>query len=266
LWFTGYETGVMIREPDFGAEANEIYGEALDAMERADIHYMLGGAVALNAYTGIWRDTKDLDLLVLKRDVARVLETLQAAGFETEIEDPCWLAKARKGSLFADIIHGNHNAAVFVEESWFANAREAKVLGRRVLVVPIEELILSKIFIAFRDRWDASDVLHLVFATGGDLDWDRIVAGMGEHWEFLLAYLHIYRYVYPSHAHHLPRRVLELLRERYEEETEAAPEDSLRFRGTMLDDSSFEVDVELWGLPDERAANRRARCPEEERG
>jgi hypothetical protein len=89
---------------------------------------------------------------------------------------------------------------------------------------------------------------------------------VGEHWEFLLAYLHIYRYVYPSHAHHLPRRVLELLRERYDEETEAAPEDSLRFRGTMLDDSSFEVDVESWGLPDERAANRRARCPEEERG
>ncbi len=109
-------------------------------------------------------------------------------------------------------------------------------------------------------------MLHLVFATGGDLDWDRIVAGVGEHWEFLLAYLHIYRYVYPSYAHHLPRRVLELLRERCEEETEAAPEDSLRFRGTMLDDSSFEVDVESWGLPDERAANRRARCPEEERG
>ena len=265
MWFTGYETGVMVREPDFGAEANEIYGEALDAMERADIHYMLGGAVALNAYTGIWRDTKDLDLLVLKQDVARVLETLQAAGFETEIEDPCWLAKARKGSLFADIIHGNHNAAVFVEESWFANAREVKVLGRRVLVVPIEELILSKIFVAFRDRWDASDVLHLVFATGGDLDWDRILAGVGEHWEFLLAYLHIYRYVYPSHANHLPRRVLELLRERYEEEAEAAPEDSLRFRGTMLDDSSFEVDVEAWGLPDERAALRKAQRWGEER-
>jgi hypothetical protein len=94
LWFAGYESGVMIREPDFGTEANEIYGEALDAMERVDIRYMLGGAVALNAYTGIWRDTKDLDLLVLKQDVEWVLETLRAAGFETEIEDPCWLAKA----------------------------------------------------------------------------------------------------------------------------------------------------------------------------
>jgi hypothetical protein len=33
----------MIRKPDFDAEASEVYGEVLDALDRADIRYMLGG-------------------------------------------------------------------------------------------------------------------------------------------------------------------------------------------------------------------------------
>jgi hypothetical protein len=125
-------------------------------------------------------------------------------------------------------------------------------------------MILSKMFVASRDQWDMPDVVHLIFATHGDLDWGRILAGIDEHWELLLAYLHLYRYVYPSHTHYLPRRLLELLRERYEEEAEAGSKGPLRFRGTMLDDASFRVDVEEWGLPDERAASREALCSDEQ--
>ena len=254
----------MIQEPSFGTEESKVYGEALDALDRAGIRYMLGGAVALNAYTGIWRETKDLDVFVPEKTVASLLETLEAAGFETEITDPCWLAKAWKGNPFADIVHANQNGALPVEESWFPNAKETTVLGRQVLVIPAEEMILSKMFVASRDQWDMPDVVHLIFATHGDLDWGRILAGIDEHWELLLAYLHLYRYVYPSHTHYLPRRLLELLRERYEEEAEAGSKGPLRFRGTMLDDVSFRVDVEEWGLPDERAASREALCSDEQ--
>ncbi len=49
---------------------------------------MLGGALALNAYTGIWRDTKDLDVFVTEKTVPRVLDVLEEAGFETEVVDP----------------------------------------------------------------------------------------------------------------------------------------------------------------------------------
>jgi hypothetical protein len=225
---------------------------------------MLGGAVALNAYTGIWRETKDLDVFVPEKTVAPIMETLEAAGFETEITDPCWLAKAWKGSPFVDIVHANQNGALPVEESWFPNAKETTVLSRQVLVIPVEEMILSKMFVASRDQWDMSDVVHLIFATQGVLEWGRILSGIGEHWELLLAYLHLYRYVYPSHTQYLPRQVLELLRERYEVESDS--QRPLRFRGTMLDNASFRVDVEEWGLPDERAAAREALCSDEQQG
>ena len=253
----------MIQEPNFGTEENEVYSEVLDALERAGIRYMLGGAVALNAHTGIWRETKDLDVFVPEKTVAPLLETLEAAGFETEITDPCWLAKAWKGNPFVDIVHANQNGALPVEESWFPNAKETVVLSRQVLVIPAEEMILSKIFVVAKDRCDVDDVLHLVFATRGNLDWDRILDKIGDHWELLLAYLHLYRYVYPSHTHYLPRRVLEVLGERYEKE--ADPQD-LRFRGTMLDEACFAVDVEEWGLPDERATAREVRQLDEKGG
>jgi hypothetical protein len=253
----------MIRKPDFDAEASEVYGEVLDALGRADIRYMVGGALALNAYTGIWRDTKDLDVFVTEKTVPRVLEVLEEAGFETEVTDPVWLAKARRGELFADVIHASHNGTGPVDDSWFENATKISILHRRELVIPAEELILSKVFVVAKDRCDVDDVLHVIFATRGELDWDRMVEKIGDHWELLFAYLHLYRYVYPSHTHYLPDRVLKILLGRYEEES--APKET-RFRGTMLDENSFRVDVEEWGLPDERAATTEGRPSGEEKG
>jgi hypothetical protein len=253
----------MIQEPSFETQQSEVYGEALDALDRAGVRYMVGGALAMNLYTGIWRDTKDLDLFVPEESVARLLKTLKEAGCRTEITDPMWLAKAWRGGFFADVIHATHNGTGSVEASWFSNAKETEILDRRVLVVPAEEMLLSKIFVVAKDRCDVSDVLHVIFATRGDLDWDRMLTKIGEHWELFLAYLHLYRYVYPSHANYVPRRVLELLRERYEKET--VPQDPIRFRGTMLDEESFCVDVKVWGLPDEHASAREARFLDEER-
>ncbi len=247
----GIKPDVVIQEPDFGAEARGVYVEALYALDRSGIRYMLGGAVALNTYTGIWRYTKDLDVFVSGEAVGRVLGALDEAGFEAEVTDPLWLAKAWRGELFVDVIHGSHNGTGPVDESWLQNAKEVTVLDRRVHVIPAEEMILSKIFVVAKDRCDVDDVLHIVFATQGNLDWERMLSKIGDHWELLLAYLHLYRYVYPSHTHYLPSWVLKNLLRRYEEEPAPA---EIRFRGTMLDENTFRVDVEEWGLPDERAA------------
>src|SRR4028118_1029774 len=86
----------MIGKPDFDAEASEVYGEVLDALDGADIRYMLGGALALNAYTGIWRDTKDLDVFTTEKTGPRVLAVLEEAGCEPEVTAPVWGARARR--------------------------------------------------------------------------------------------------------------------------------------------------------------------------
>ncbi len=202
-------------------------------------------------------------MFVPEETVPRVLAVVEEAGFESDVTDPVWLAKARRGELFADVIHASHNGTGPVDESWFENATEISILDRRTLVIPAEELILSKIFVVAKDRCDVDDVLHVIFATRGELDWDRTVEKIDDHWELLLAYLHLYRYVYPSHTHYLPSWVLKNLLRRYEEEP--APTEA-RFRGTMLDENTFRVDVEEWGLPDERAATSERQRSGEEKG
>jgi hypothetical protein len=259
-----------LQPPEFDPEERAEYAHTLDLLNDAGTRYMVGGLLAINAHTGIWRKTKDFDVYVLKSDVEKVLEAFGRAGFEVEIADPVWLAKAKKGSTLIDFIFANANGFGSVDESWFRHAREATIFDRPVLVIPAEEMLLAKLFVGTRDRWDLADVLHLIFVLRGELDWERILTKIGEHRELLLAYLHLYRYVYPNHAHYVPSAVFEDIyrgrcqstsspgESQRESPNELPRQEGLpRFRGTMLDDVSFRVDVEAFGLPDEREATRR---------
>ena len=59
-------------------------------------------------------------------------KVLQCRGFETWIEDPVWLAKARHLGYFVDLITGVGNATLTVEESWIERAIPDRMLGIRL--------------------------------------------------------------------------------------------------------------------------------------
>ena len=250
-----------LREPRFTAAAAEVYRDALRVLNAEGIPFLVGGAVSMNAHTGVWRETKDLDVFAREPDVPHILNALGAAGYEIEVTDPVWLSKAKRGEYFVDVIHRNANGTGDVSDDWFVNAKPVDLLGEHVLVTPAEESLLSKMFVGFRDRWDASDILHIVFATGGDLDWERILRKAGEHWPLLLSYLNLYLYAYPSHAHYVPEHVWHtLLSKLHEELAEASGPREAPFRGTMLDAVSFQVDTNEWGLgPDARQTARQGK-------
>src|SRR5215510_10728213 len=56
-----------------------IYRMAIHAMQNAGVRFVLGGGFALAAYTGRWRDTKDIDFYILKPDRAAAIAALTAA-------------------------------------------------------------------------------------------------------------------------------------------------------------------------------------------
>ena len=72
--------------------------------------YVVAGAFALQKHTGIWRDTKDLDLFLPAEVAAEALRHLEEEGFEIEISDPVWLAKAHRDGFYVDLITGMSNA------------------------------------------------------------------------------------------------------------------------------------------------------------
>src|SRR5215213_5203067 len=73
--------------------SDDFYRAAMRILREAGIPFLVGGAYALGAYTGISRETKDFDLLLRATDVARALERFHGEGFEAEMTFPHWLAK-----------------------------------------------------------------------------------------------------------------------------------------------------------------------------
>lgn len=54
---------------------------ALVALSEDQVPFVVAGAYALREYTGIFRDTKDLDLFCLRADAGRALGSLFRVGF-----------------------------------------------------------------------------------------------------------------------------------------------------------------------------------------
>ena len=180
-------------------------------LNRCRVPYVVSGAFALQVHTGIWRATKDIDLFLTPEDVPTALRCLQQNGFVCKVKDPVWLHKAHRDGFFVDLITGMSNAVITVERSWIENARPALILDVQARVLAAEELLVSKLFVVRRERFDGADIAHVIYASQGTLDWDRILGLVKEHWEILLFALVLYRYVYPAYSHYVPSWVWESL-------------------------------------------------------
>jgi len=138
--------------------AHSFYLRALHSLHHADIDFLVGGAYALEHYTGISRDTKDLDVFVRPEDCERVLAAFAESGFDTELTFPHWLGKARAGSEMVDVIFSSGNGCARVDDEWFQHGVADEVMGVPVRLIPVEEMIWSKGLIMERERFDGADV------------------------------------------------------------------------------------------------------------
>jgi hypothetical protein len=246
--------------PQFAPEQVRLFREVLELMNRCGVPYVVSGAFALQQHTGICRDTKDLDLFLPPEYVGAALDCLRNDGFECEVTDPVWLAKARREEFFVDLITGMSNGVIGVDLSWIERGFPATLFGAPTRVLAAEELIASKLFVTRRERFDGADIAHVIYGTRGRLDWERILQLCGQHWEVLLWSLVLYGYVYPAHSANVPRDIWESLLGRFRERI-AHPDPAARFRGSLIDDKMFAIDVDEWGLDnleEEYRARRRA--------
>jgi putative nucleotidyltransferase-like protein len=230
-------------------EATQLYRDVLLAMNEHRIPYAVAGAFALQKYTGIWRMTKDLDLFVKASDVPAALEHLCNQGFRCETLDPVWLSKAHRGEYFVDLISGMSNATIVVDDSWFENAHRAVVAGVQSQIISAEDLIASKLFVMRRERFDGADIAHIIYRTKGQLKWERIMNLACEHWEIVLFALVLFRYVYPAHTNYVPAALWQDLLSRYMHAVQH-PDPNAPFRGSLVDDNIFSIDMKDWGLED----------------
>ncbi|HSK08616.1 MAG TPA: hypothetical protein VK911_03505 [Vicinamibacterales bacterium] len=236
--------------------AERVYREGLDVLCASGVPFLVGGAYAFAHYTGIQRFTKDFDVFIQPADVEPVLQRFAAAGFVIERPYPHWLAKARRGDDFMDLIYSSGNGVARVDEGWFEHAVEAVVLGRRLRVVPLEEMLWSKSFIMERERYDGADVVHLLRARAASLDWKRLLGRFGGYWRVLFSHVVLFGFVYPGERASIPQWVLDDLIARFEGELRTPPADHRVCQGTILSREQYLHDVERWGYHDARVFPR----------
>jgi hypothetical protein len=231
----------------------ETYRRALEALNAAGIPYVVAGAYAIYAHTGIYRQTKDLDLFFQPTAVVPAARALRDAGFVTRLEDVHWLAKASTGEPFVDLIFGMGNGVARIDDGWVTHSRPGILAANPVRIAPAEELIWHRLFIGERHRHDMSDVVHLILCLGDTLDWERLVTRTGPHWPLLLAQIVTFNYVYPGYRSNVPEWVVKELLQRAGNDAGQDIEDLDYTRGPLLSRFSFMIDVREWGFIDPRA-------------
>lgn len=233
-------------------EEREVYRRALQALNDASVPYVVAGAYAIYEHTGIYRQTKDLDIFVEPGAVIAASRALKNAGFVMRLEDLHWLAKGFVGDKFVDLIYGMGNAVAFIDADWVKHSRTGVLAAQPVRIAPAEELIWHRLFINERHRHDMSDIVHLILCVADALDWERLMARVGVHWPLLLAQLQMFGYVYPGYRSNVPSWVLEQLIEQARANVGRDEEDADVTRGTLISRFSFAIDVREWGFADPR--------------
>lgn len=226
------------------AEVRQTYSDALRMLRSAAVPFAVGGAFAVYNYTGVWRDTPDLDLLLLPDDVERALAVLRGVGFRGRVEDRGWLAHATRASATVDLVFGLGNYLMQFDEAVLARVEMGIVVGLPAPVIAVEELIWSKAYVAARDRFDNADIAHLILKQGPRIDWTHLLWRFGDHWDLLFTHLLFFRYAYPHDRDLVPRDVFDRLLkfERDRRTTEPTREDVCN--GFLLDHKSFRIDAE----------------------
>jgi predicted nucleotidyltransferase len=155
-----------------------VLDDAVSALRRAELPFLLMGGLATSVL-GRDRRVTDVDLFVQDRDVAQALAVLEAAGFETMVVSPNWLAKGFKDGVLVDVISRSTHDISLTDEI-LEHAVEIDVQGRRLPCVAPEDLIVMKAVATTEDTaryW--YDALGLLGRP--DLDWGYLARRAKQH-------------------------------------------------------------------------------------
>lgn len=237
-------------EPPFDEDVHAFYRDVLATFRSEQVPYLLGGGYAMRHWTGIARDSKDLDLFVRPEHAPRALSIMRKGGYFTATPFPHWLSKIYDGELYVDLIYNSGNGVTRVDDAWFEYAAEGRLLGIPVQICPAEETLWSKAFVIERERCDVADVAHLLRARAEHFDWARLLQRFSTHGRVLLAHLVLFGFIYPGEAGKIPGDVLDHLYA--SARREGAPAVERLCQGPLLSREQFLVDLEHWGYKDAR--------------
>ncbi len=185
------------------------YQEVIRTVREQGHPVVLGGAFALATYTGQSRNTKDLDLYILRDardDLAAALDRIGVHDlFDEEEYQRHWIYRSTRDGFIVDLIWGMANSRAFTDEGWLSRGPKVTIRGERVRILPVEEMLWAKLYIIHKERCDWPDVLNLLYNNGQALDWEHLIEKMGADVPLLAGVLSVFAWMCPGRAAAFPR-------------------------------------------------------------
>lgn len=209
-------------------EERRWFTRAIEALNRERVPFLMAGAFGLYHYTGFWRNTKDLDVLVLPEDREAAIEAVCGAGlrdlFPDEPYDRDWIFRSTSDGVIVDLIWRLANKADDVAPAWFDRASEGEFMGLPVRFVSAADLCWMKLFVFQRLRCDWPDIINVIRGSRGRLDWDHLLREVGPHWRLLCALVDIYDWLCPAERAFIPPSFRDRLETRRRSDSDAVEE------------------------------------------
>lgn len=189
-----------------------VYDCVMRSAAERGIPFAIGGALAMGAYTGRWRNTKDIDLYILPRDRERMIEVFADSGLRDYHDvlpyDRRWIYRGHLDeNIIVDAIWAMANMRAQVDESWLERGREFTTGDLVFRVLPPEELIWSKLYVMQRERCDWPDVLNILYATAPRLDWRHLLSRLQDDMPLLKGVVSVFSWMCPQVAEQIPEAI-----------------------------------------------------------
>lgn len=185
-----------------------IFKPALEAVRALGVPFAIGGGLATSFYSGMWRNSKDIDLYVLRQDRERVTAAVLATGltdyFDQAPYDRAWIFRAARDGVIVDMMWALANGAGDISADWLTGGALARVRGETLRLLRPEDVFWTKVHVLQRDRCDWPDLLNLLYAAGPAFDWTRLFARMSGNERLLASMLSLFAWLAPGRALDLP--------------------------------------------------------------
>ncbi|MFW6058761.1 MAG: nucleotidyltransferase [Phycisphaeraceae bacterium] len=193
----------------------QLYKRVLETVHARGLPYVIGGGLSVSLYTRRWRNTKDMDLLVLPEHRQQFIDVLTELGLEDYYHrdpyDRSWIYRGYREGIIIDVIWAMANHRASVDADWIERGLSAMMRGLAVRVVPPEELVWAKLYVMDRGRCDWPEVLSLLYAQARHLQWEHLLDRVDEDRLLLASLLTMFRWISPAGARDVPTWVWQRL-------------------------------------------------------
>ena len=157
------------------------------ALRDAEVPYALGGGLSAWARGGPPSEN-DVDILIREEDWEDAHRALEALGLRTEVPPEGWLVKAFEDDILIDLIY--RPSGLVIDDEFLARCDELSVQAVWMRVMPVDDLLVSKLLSLTEHHLDFGRALEISRALREQVDWSD-VRRRTEHSPFARAFLNL---------------------------------------------------------------------------